>query len=242
MLGFRRNLRDRPSLIRPKTEVRASSERRASTATNGAYAGVESAVVRKREFHAFLFAIVVLLWVANVPSHDALAQALYDTPVKYPATGNYYELVRAEPGHSLRGPGTAALGWYKAMQLATKRVYKGAPGRLAVVNSTELSNFLRRTFRADEKAWIGLRYWCRFNKLQWITGEFLKPGDFTNWDPQWYHDGGIHGGTKRPHCAGKASEYWPVHYWPVVDGFGWNANGQRKEARSYFVEYLTGLK
>ena len=169
----------------------------------------------------------------------ARAEVLYDTPVYNPDTQSYFELVRVRAGHSIRGKDIPAITWGNARKLARGRVYKGARGRLAVVKSQEVSDFLRRTFQADEKAWIGLRYWCAYNRLQWVTGEFYALSEYANWDRIWNHEGGIHGETKQPVCNAHF-RYWPVHYWPVQDGFRWNANGMSKEARSFFLEYPTG--
>jgi hypothetical protein len=169
-----------------------------------------------------------------------VAEPLYNKPVYDPVTESYFELVRVEVGNSVRGEGIAAVQWRAARRLATQRLHRGVKGRLAVVRSQHVADFLRYTFRPNQPAWIGLRYWCHLGKLQWVTGEFHERGDYSNWRRVWNVAAGDPRSSLRANCRGGKGWYFPVHYWSIQDGFYWNANGIAKEFRSYFVEYVTG--
>jgi len=127
------------------------------------------------------------------PSGPATAQQtggpLYDTKVFYPKTGSYYEMVRSTPGYSIRG-NNPEISWSRAAQRAGGSSFKGFKGRLAVVRTPDVNRFLMETFRPNQAVWIGLRYWCSFNKLQWIDGKFHDRSDWANWDAGWNHAGG----------------------------------------------------
>lgn len=178
---------------------------------------------------------MLMVWHAA----PASAEPLYDRPVYNPETSSYFELVKVVPGYSIRGRDVPAVTWHKASSLAHARVYKGARGRLAVIRSRAASDFLRQTFKPDVPAWIGLRYWCEFNKLQWVTGEIHPRTEFANWDRIWRHDGGERGGKRAPACS-NTLRFWPVNTWSARDGFRWNANGTNKEFGAFFIEYPTG--
>ena len=181
-----------------------------------------------------------LFGLSGLLSGTAAGGPLYNVPVYEPETGNYFELRKVEPGYSSRGRGVPAIGWNKARTLARKSTYRGAKGRLAVVKRRTVNDFLRRTFEPVTGAWIGLRYWCELNKLQWVTGEIHELSGYANWGSVWRHDGAsLDGGPKVPTC-GRKTPFWPVHYWSVDKGFRWNANGNRKEMRAFFIEYPTG--
>jgi hypothetical protein len=120
-------------------------------------------------------------------------------------------------------------------------MYKGRRGRLAVVDSPELHAFLQNTFRPSDIVWIGLRYWCEYNRGIWSSGKIYKLTGYSNWASPWNIDGPYRyahpdGSTpKNTHCA--KGHAWGVHYWPVKDGFQWNANGWNKHSVLFFVEY-----
>lgn len=168
----------------------------------------------------------------------AAGEALYNQPVYDPLSGNYFELRKATPGYSGRG-GVAAIGWAKARVLASKSVFQGVRGRLAIVKTKELNDFLRRTFKPDVGAWIGLRYWCEFNKLQWVTGEIHDRAAYANWARVWNH-WGSKGVAQAQRTCSRRERFWPVHYWAASDDFRWNANGTGKEMQAFFIEYPTG--
>ena len=203
-----------------------------------------SAVISRAVLCSCLPAAARLVLVATVffglVPDTATGAPLYDTPVYEPDTGSYFELRKVTPGYSVRG-GAPAIQWPKAQVLARQSTYKGIRGRLAVVKSKEVNDFLRRTFKPDWGAWIGLRYWCKFNRLQWITGEFHERTAYANWDPVWNHEGSPGAARGQPSCRRKDT-FWPVHYWSVDAGFRWNANGDQKEMRYFFIEYPTGKR
>ena len=187
-------------------------------------------------------ALTVALPLLHAPEQTNAQEGgrpVFGEKVYFPGTKNYYELVGAEAGDSHRGALVMEITWERAMRKATRRSYKGVQGRLAVVRSEKLHTFLKRTFRPDQITWIGLRYWCRFNRMQWVNGDFHDRSDYQRWDTVWARLGGRPHGQSKPRCHG-AAWYWPVHYWGVGYGFRWNANDMQKEGHAYFVEYPTG--
>ena len=177
----------------------------------------------------------------------ALAQTVYDTPLYFKPNDTYYELVSI-PNQYKGQFGRNETGWPQVYKLATKLIYKGRRGRLAIVRSKAVNDFLRDTFKPDQPAWIGLRYWCKFHKFMWVDLTILRPGDYRNFGRIW-NRGGTGGGNARAGCL-TVPGWQPVHYWPVINsggwasgakmerfGFHWNANGFGKHWRSFFVEY-----
>jgi Lectin C-type domain len=129
--------------------------------------------------------------------------------------------------------------WIDAYNKARKLVYKGVRGRLAVVTTPETHNFLLKNFKIDDETWIGLRYWCKFRKLQWVTGNILDLGDFAIWGRDWDRQDG----TVACQQAGSVRDgYMPVYYLPQYQGFRWQAVGASKKFIRYFVEYPTGAE
>ena len=171
----------------------------------------------------------------------ASAKTLYSTIVYDEKSGSYFELIRAGPNDSLRGPNNRAISWENARKKASARVYKGVRGRLAVVKSREVNDFLAKTFDPEHEAWIGLRYMCHERVLQWVTGDLHPRSAYSRWARPWNRVGSTVGQYKVPTCN-KTFRYWPVHYWSRRRGFRWNAHGQFKEMRSYFVEYPLAKK
>jgi hypothetical protein len=160
---------------------------------------------------------------------SGLADSPYGRPIYNPATKSYFEL---RIGKETRG----GLYWQEAQTLATELVYKGVPGRLAVISDAETHSFLARNFDIDAEAWIGLRYWCSFRKLQWVTGDILESGAFGAWANPWHR-------TDLPPCESASTlttGYMPVYYRPKSRGFRWQAVGSAKGFPRYFVEYPTG--
>ena len=172
--------------------------------------------------------ILVLGLVTSLGISQALGktQSLFNKPVYHPESKNYFELVRME--------GTRRRNWGNAFEYASKRVHKGVRGHLAVVDSPEIHEFLRKTFKPNRNTWIGMRYWCAYRKLQWVTGETLERGDFKAWNVQWDLSGDESG------CHGAKGVYMPIFYTTYDQGFRWGATGIAKNWRSYFVQYPTG--
>lgn len=189
-----------------------------------------------------LLAAMVSIFVSG----SVFAQTLYDTPVYFAPNDTYYELVNLANEYNGKFPKNVT-GWPQVRKLAASRVYKGRRGRLAVVKSKAVNDFLRDTFKPDMPAWIGLRYFCKYRKFVWVTGEVLKRGDYRNFGNIWNREG--MGGVGRSGCL-PVPGWQPVHYWPVINrggrgseghmerfGFHWNANGFGKHWRLFFVEY-----
>lgn len=184
--------------------------------------------------------LAVGIWAASASAWAASEDGpLLNQPVYFPETKSYYELVQPSAGDQDHpGLGYDAIRWIMAKQRAQQRSYKGVRGRLAVVKSYALHNFLKTTFRPRRIIWIGLRYWCNVNKLQWVTGEFYPRSAFAPWARVWNNNGSPGAGLS---TSCRADEpYWPVHYWGPENGFRWNANGPDKAGFYYFVEYPTG--
>ena len=86
---------------------------------------------------------------------------LYDTPIYDPGSKSYFALIWARRENIYR-----AFTWAMADKQAATREYKGVHGRLAIVDTVEVHEFLERTFHTPCETWIGLRYWCGPQKLQ----------------------------------------------------------------------------
>jgi hypothetical protein len=190
----------------------------------------------------FIASLLIFLWGNSVE-----ANGIFNKPKYNPTTKSYFELYSpdASDPRNTRVPASGAIGWKKANILAARRTYRGAQGRLAVVNTPQIHNFLRKSFRPELPAWIGLRYWCNFNKLQWITGKFHKRGKFQKWGRVWNHSAKSprDDPNKKSYCERRDNKhYFGVHYWGIQEGFSWNANGRYKEFNAMFIEYPTGKK
>jgi hypothetical protein len=179
-------------------------------------------------------ALGIVLWL--VLAGVAAAGPLYDTPVYHPGTESYFELVNIRTQYPNKF-GRDATGWHKVVKLASQRAYRGRRGRLAVVKSKEVNDFLRDTFKPDRSAWIGLHYICKEKRLVWVTGEPLTKHSYQNWGKVWNAAGADPSGKRRVKNCNNYANKWPVHYWRVDEGFHWNANGSFKHQRAFFVEY-----
>ena len=157
---------------------------------------------------------------------DAAPGQVIGVPVYDPAAKRYFALmhISAEPWSGM---------WDKVAEAARRQSYKGVRGRLAIVDSIEVHDFLLRTFRPShyQYIWIGLRYLCRAKKLEWSDGRIFQPGSFQAWDPKWKQDIYV--------CSDRnnANEWAPVAYSPQ---FRWIAKGLHKGYDWYFVEFPTG--
>ena len=186
--------------------------------------------------------ILACAMVSAVTVGGAWAQqgVLINTPVYNPETKSYFELAR-----NVKDPKypewRQTYQWPVAKVMASKREFKGVKGRLAVVQSKQTNDFLRETFKPDGPAWIGLRYWCFYHKLEWVTGEVIEPGDYQNWENPWNVTGVSKTAGARWTCSDiDKAAFAPVNYWNVTEGFRWNGNGQRKTLSDFLVEYPTG--
>lgn len=148
-------------------------------------------------------------------------------PVYDPVSKRYFALMRADPANW----GTM---WGAVARQAERQTYKGVRGRLAIVDSVDVHEFLLRTFHPNQYqyVWIGLRYLCGPKKLEWSDGRMLQPGSFQAWDPNWKQD--IYACNSNP---GDRTEWAPVAYSPQ---FKWIVKGLHKGYDWYFIEFPTG--
>lgn len=149
-------------------------------------------------------------------------------PIYDPASKSYFELHQTDVG-------LGGKNWAEARALAAGLFFRGVRGRLAIVKSQATHDFLRNHFDLKTEAWIGLRYWCSFRKLQWVDGEMHSRQGFNPWDRQWYRNADTRCG--RGTATGPMA-FMPVYYTP--GGFRWQASGPVKKFYDYFVEYPTG--
>src|SRR3546814_2688943 len=82
--------------------------------------------------------------------------------------------------------------------------------------------FIREEFRLNEEAWIGLRFFCKFRKLLWSTGEVHPLQENTLWARQWYMGDAIL-------CKNTNYVYLPIFLTREKSGgIYWQAAGPRK--------------
>jgi len=155
---------------------------------------------------------------------------LYDTKVYYAATASYFELKR--PGGDFN--------WFHAQEYAAKAHYKGVRGRLAVIKNKGTQDFLVKTFRPSI-AWIGLKYYCGLNALQWVSGEFWPLTGYANWSTPWNVMGTSPHGQTLAECGGAdAHGFRGVHIWGHEGNYRWNVNAGPKIFYDFIIEYPTG--
>lgn len=185
-------------------------------------------------------AALAIAALAVLTAGPAAAQQMVNKPVYFPHTKSYFEMVRMS--NSPLSSGIGVVDWPEAKLLAERRTYKGARGRLALVTDPETNAFLRDTFKPQEPAWIGLRYWCAFGKLQWVTGDEHPLTAYANWDVIWNRNAvGRNSSSSQNPCPRDArTAYLAVHYWPTTEGFFWNAHTSAKKFPLFYVEYPTG--
>ena len=158
----------------------------------------------------------------------------FGEPVYDPRSKSYFEL-----RNDLAGNGSS---WIQAKRVAESLRYKGERGRLAVVDSPQVHQFLVENFDLKEETWIGLRFWCKYRQLQWVNGKVHRRDAFNHWDSRWYrYQGAADPNLGWCRTAGTvAAGFMPVYYLPRKKGYRWQAVGADKGFRSYLVEYPTG--
>lgn len=180
----------------------------------------------------FRWRVGLALAAALIGVHSAAAGELLNKPVYLNHTKSYFELVRIGTGYSTRGATIDEINWQRASDYAAGKKFKGVGGRLAVVKDKETQQFLMKTFQPRYEVWIGLRYFCSFNKLMWTTGEEHPREAFANWASPW----------KVGYACHPGQQYAGIFAVRAGDrNYGrWQAQGIAKEFYELFVEYPTG--
>lgn len=152
-------------------------------------------------------------------------------PVYNPDTESYYQMVQ-ETKVSKGGP-----TWAQAQERAESWQYKGRQGRLAIIDSPQLYDWIRTEFILNNKrphkgvgyshTWIGLRYWCSVRELIWVDGSEHPHDSYAPWNTPWHHGGFT--------CTTNDLTYMGVFLSGETDL--WLAVGSKKRWRSYVVEY-----
>ncbi len=151
------------------------------------------------------------------------------TPVYNEETGSYFAL-----GKLPRGQGQH--NWAAIIRSIQPKHYNGRRGRLAVLKSKSVQNFILDNFDLPLQTWIGLRYWCKYSKLQWVDGTVLKNKDFQPWNRPWYR-------SKKVTCSTQNIEYMPVYLLrSSKTRVNWQASGPKKGFYFYLVEYPDQVK
>ena len=123
------------------------------------------------------FALAPALHVGAQTYTDAPPGQIIGRPVYDPEAKRYFALSHADPRpfHD---------EWDRVDEQARSQSFAGVRGRLAIVDSLEVHEFLLRTFQPGhyQYIWIGLRYLCRAKKLEWSDGRLWQPGQFQIWD------------------------------------------------------------
>jgi hypothetical protein len=160
------------------------------------------------------------------------ASGVGDPPIYDPASKSYFQLL------GLHNSAHQS----ETQKLSAKRSYKGARGRLAIVNSYDTHRFIVKKFDLSEPTWIGLRYWCRYGMLEWNGKRpysAAKPGHFHAWHPQWYRNAQFICQTDEVAEMG----FMPVYYRQFGPGTVlWQASGPRKGFSRFLVQYPTNGK
>lgn len=181
--------------------------------------------------------LALLIWIATAPL--AAAQApLFDTPVYDPDAKRYFALMH--PTRPITaGPDWEGVSWEQAYVEAQSHVFKGVHGRLAIVDSFQVHQFLLLTFRPNDATWIGMRYLCTSRQLELSDGQLFKKGEFEAWDPAGWNQGENICGSYTGAIILKGEHFAPVAY-TGIPSFRWVAKGRGKLFHLYFIEFPTG--
>lgn len=182
--------------------------------------------------HLCVVVVLLLVAVTRIASAQSYPDAppgqLIGVPVYDPQAKRYFALMHAE-----------AKPWYnqyeKIMLSARSSNFKGVQGRLAIIDSLEVHEFLLKTFHPGryQYIWIGLRYLCSAKKLEWSDGRLWQPGSFQIWDAKWNQD------IYTCNALRDNPDQWaPIAYSPEMHS--WIAKGRGKGYDWYFVEFPTG--
>src|SRR5579872_2693068 len=137
----------------------------------------------------------------GVPDQNGV---VWDTPFYEPTSKSYFAYKWAHnPKNIYEG-----FNYAHAEADASAQHFKGVQGRIAVVSTIAIHEFLLKKFHPDEPVLIGLRYWCKTHKLQSSDGKYLTRESFMPWDNAWKQDDAI--------CTG-SQEYAVVEYSATKD-------------------------
>lgn len=171
---------------------------------------------------------IVFAGLVGFPSIAAAAGWKNQGPIFDPKTKSYFEL-RVDNKRGGNKP-----NWQQAHANASRLFHEGRRGRLAVIKNLDTLQFVRENFSVDHPTWIGLRFYCQFRKLIWVTGEIHSLRDSKLWHRQWYRNQQTRCRANTP----KAGGYMPVYLTPKTDGpVAWQASGAAKFFDYYMVEY-----
>lgn len=156
--------------------------------------------------------------------------------VHEPESDSYFELRRMIGSHVL-GSTERGLQFWQAETLASRLEYEGRGGRLAVIDTLAKHALIREkiipVLAADSEnpkvwntnAWIGLRYWCKYHTLMWVTAETMENDAPQPWDVPYFKFG--------DKCGANA-DYMGVFY---NERGAWQAVGYGKEWKHILIEY-----
>lgn len=180
---------------------------------------------------AMVLALAVFL---AVPGGPARAEKMIG-PYYNPQTQSWFGLIKRNRD--------GFLNFETARMIAQARTYKGLRGRLAIVRDKQTHDFIIDKLGGSmvRMTLFGLRYWCKYGRLQWVDGSFQKAQAFGPWQMPWMlTDNG------RPASCG---QYLAVYYEPagmsykgmaddpVIYGNHWRAVGSEKHFWEFLIEF-----
>jgi hypothetical protein len=200
--------------------------RRVVPAPGGPAAGENSMRMLNRTIGCLTAAVIAVASAAAWSESAQFTAKANSGPVYNDATKSYFEL-RNYSGRPRNG-----WSWRTTTRAAGRHMYKGARGRLAVVDSPETMAFIERHIRLPRETWIGLRLFCHNRQLVWVNGETQGRARFTAWHPSWHRT--------KIRCGNNNLTYMPIYMVPTSGGYRWQASGPAKNLKQYLVEYPTG--
>lgn len=149
-------------------------------------------------------------------------------PLLYEPNNSYFQLVLDFGGQRHNG-----IRWADANAKASMMQYQGRRGRLAIIDSPMLYDWLSKQLNLSGlphggNTWFGLKYWCGFRQMTWSSGKQHPFSSFSAWDTPW-HWGDI------DNCNIESIEYMGTY----IDGSSlrWKAVGEKKAFPYFLVEY-----
>ena len=183
------------------------------------------------------FTAAILITIAFALTVPTSTHAATSAPVYNPETKSYFQLFddNVNPGN-----------WMAARNRANSKSYKGTKGRLALIESRPTHEFVLKNLKISAPTWIGLRYWCKFRKLQWETKRPFSPSEtayFAPWHSPWYRGeesacGRGGGGSNKSSATG----FMAIYYRSMNGVVKWQAVDTSKFFKYYLVEFPTGEK